>query len=119
MDDVISRQAAIDAIERNAYRHTYLDQIIDIISDLPSAQPEPIKIELTPDELERLRKTMADAPIMVLPSAERKTGRWIVTPSPDTYHCGLVKCPYCQEELIAEPTEYHYCPNCGAEMSNP
>ena len=40
MDDLISRQAAIDAIKRNAYRHTYLDQIIDIVSELPPAQPE-------------------------------------------------------------------------------
>ena len=40
MDDLISRQAAIDAIERNAYRHTYIDQIVDIIKGLPSAQPE-------------------------------------------------------------------------------
>ena len=40
MSDLISRQAAIDAIERNAYRHTYIDQIVDIIKGLPSAQPE-------------------------------------------------------------------------------
>lgn len=37
MDGLISRQDAIDAIERNAYRHTYLNQIIDIIESLPSA----------------------------------------------------------------------------------
>lgn len=41
MNDLISRQMAIDAIERNAYRHTYIDQIVDIINALPSAQPEP------------------------------------------------------------------------------
>ena len=40
MNDLISRQAAIDAIERNAYRHTYIEQIVDIIKGLPSAQPE-------------------------------------------------------------------------------
>ena len=39
-EDAISRQAAIDAIERNAYRHTYIDQIVDIIKALPSAQSE-------------------------------------------------------------------------------
>ena len=39
-DDTISRQAAIDAIERNAYRYTYIDQIVDIIKGLPSTQPE-------------------------------------------------------------------------------
>jgi len=40
MSDLISRQAAIDVIERNAYRHTYIDQIVDIIKGLPPAQPE-------------------------------------------------------------------------------
>ena len=42
MDDLISRRVAINAIEKKAYRHTYLDQIIDIVSELPSAQPEPL-----------------------------------------------------------------------------
>lgn len=39
-EDTISRQAAIDAIERNAYRHTYIEQIVGIINALPSAQPD-------------------------------------------------------------------------------
>lgn len=43
MSDLISRQAAIDAIERNAYRHTYIEQIVDIIKGLPSAQSEIIR----------------------------------------------------------------------------
>lgn len=38
MSDLIDRQAAIDVIEKGAYRHTYLDQIVDIIRDLPSVQ---------------------------------------------------------------------------------
>lgn len=38
--DTIYRQAAIDALESKTYRHTYLDQIVGIIKDLPSAQPE-------------------------------------------------------------------------------
>ena len=39
MSDLISREAAIKAIERNAYRHTYIDQILDIIKSMPSAHP--------------------------------------------------------------------------------
>lgn len=42
-NDYISRQDAIDAIERNAYRHTYIEQIIDIIKELPSAEPEIVR----------------------------------------------------------------------------
>ena len=45
MKDLIERQAAIDAIERNAYRHTYIDQIVGIINELPSAQPDGIPLE--------------------------------------------------------------------------
>lgn len=55
MSDLIDRQAAIDEIERNAYRHTYLDQIMHIINCVPSAEsrwipvterlPEPNEIE--------------------------------------------------------------------------
>ena len=40
MSDLISRQDAIDALDRDAYRHTYLDQIIEVIKNVPSAQPE-------------------------------------------------------------------------------
>lgn len=41
--DLIDRQAAIDAIEKKAYRHTYIEQIIDIINNLPSVQPEIVR----------------------------------------------------------------------------
>lgn len=40
MSDLIDRQTVIEAIERDAYRHTYLDQILDIIKSMPSVQPE-------------------------------------------------------------------------------
>lgn len=112
MNDLISRQAAID-IERNATvdtnpshfeAHQKFTQFMDDaeissfgrwqwsngfntaltavgidLKKLPSAQPEPIKInidpELTKDDYEKLRKDLADAPIVLLP--ECKTGRWI------------------------------------------
>lgn len=49
-DDLISRQAALEAIEQNAYRHTYLEQITDIIAKLPTAQPERKRGEWLMDE---------------------------------------------------------------------
>ena len=52
MDDLISRQATIDDIEKNAYRHTYLEQIIDIVSALPSAQQWIPCSERVPEENE-------------------------------------------------------------------
>ena len=53
-DVVIYKQAAIDAIERNAYRHTYIDQIVGIINELPSAQPDGIPLEWIDKHLEWL-----------------------------------------------------------------
>ena len=47
---------------------------------------------------------------------ERKRGKWIVYKAPDKQHCGLMKCPFCGEDMIAEADEYNYCPNCGAQM---
>ena len=68
MSDLISRQAAIEAIERNAYRHTYLDQIINNISNLPSAEVTLCHLD-SPCEYQN-----AD---IAMPSAEKvKRGRW-------------------------------------------
>lgn len=47
---------------------------------------------------------------------ERKRGKWIVYKAPDKQHCGLIKCPFCGEDMIAEADEYNFCPNCGAQM---
>lgn len=85
MDDLISRRAAIDAVERKTYRHTYLDQIIDILNDLPSAQPE------------------------------RKTGKWERIPFSfsDGYRCSVCGqkslekywhfCPKCGAQMLDVP----------------
>lgn len=48
MDDLISRQAAIDAVEKEsqvdgAYGYMDTKSIIDLLCDLPSAQPEIIR----------------------------------------------------------------------------
>ena len=55
---------------------------------------------------------VCDAPTI----EQRKTGKWIVYKAPDKYHCGLCKCPFCGEGMIAESDEYNFCPNCGARM---
>ena len=54
MKDLIERQAAIAAMQRNAYRHTYIDQIVGIINELPSAQPDGIPLEWIDKHLEWL-----------------------------------------------------------------
>lgn len=77
MDDLISRQAAIDWL-----KNEWDGMVISVfkgIENLPSAQPEPITVnidhELTQEEYEKLRKDMANAPIMLLPAAQSEQ-RW-------------------------------------------
>lgn len=98
--DAIDRRAVIAKIEE----HTRLAQ-------------EPYMLS----EFERGLNWGLDTTISILlnaPSAEpeRKRGEWIVYKAPDKQHCGLVECPFCGEDMIAEADEYNYCPNCGADM---
>lgn len=114
MSDLIDRQAAIDALWKALYEYEdKTEKQFQESEDLDVGDWIGHRIFVqNMNDIDRQT-------ILNLPSAEpqeRKTGRWIVFPAPDEQHCGLVECPYCQEELIAEPTEYHYCPNCGAKM---
>lgn len=79
-DDLISRKAAIKAIENlqdcyNGFSDTYDKAcIIGALEEVPSAQPEPIKVsvdrEMTEEELKELKKKIADSPVVLLPSAQ-------------------------------------------------
>lgn len=99
MNDVISKQAAIDAIEEYAdrlqmvdwkenpgvpYKAYALNWCINTIRDLPPAQPEP------------------------------KTGRWL-----DTYNDGDWHCSECGAIVEKDEQIRHYwqrCYHCGARM---
>ena len=93
MSDTISRQAAIDALEKS--KKTYFDRTViigkmqDIVNNLPSAEPE------------------------------RKKGKWIrITQGamPEQYIC-----PFCHRTVEVYDVEkllsirYPYC-HCGADM---
>ena len=104
MDDLISRQAAIDALAKNMPSLTtpdgcgqfdhdiyvtdeaYVD-CMQIIHDMPSAQPE------------------------------RKKGKWHRRFYPQIE---MMVCSECQEEFSYDAEtgirDYNYCPNCGADM---
>ena len=86
MDDLISRQAAIDAINSHFGFNTeeeYGSAVQEVINGLPPAQPE------------------------------RKKGKWInrslniLYPEWERYTCSV-----CGEHS----NRYDYCPNCGAKM---
>lgn len=94
MSDLISRQSAIEALKRaealtRAFGYHF---VIDTIRELPSAQPE------------------------------RKKGKWIYGEDEygiDGYHCD--KCGFFvpwdyTHKFIDFIKDYHFCPNCGADM---
>lgn len=108
-------QRYIDSDKVNAA----LDRIRDEVwlHDIPSPTvPEYIEHHETMQRLmivvDKERERLNDAADV----ATARHGRWVVYKAPDAYHCGLVKCPFCGEEMIAESDEYNYCPNCGAKM---
>lgn len=90
MEDLISRQAAIDALAD--YIHN-VDRVIGTG-------------HLSADDC----KDAAISVLADLPSAERPMGEWLAR------DCvfGVVYCSECGYELRQNDT--NYCPNCGADM---
>ena len=98
MDDLISRQAAIDALiaEGRNVDSRYLESeriihesdAVEVISMLPSAQPE------------------------------RKMGEWEhLWDAPDgTYIGRCAKCGFVHVFIDGNDAQYKYCPNCGTDM---
>lgn len=152
-DDCIRRQDAIETckaeflntdVQRQTETQTLADQSfargwnacnrqwMGELSQLPSAQPEPITVnidhELTQDEYEKLRKDMANAPIMLLPSVqpEQRKGEWLKA---GVWHGNQMwTCSECEiDEVVPTATnfstgiaypQWSFCPNCGADMRN-
>ena len=136
-DDVISRQAAIEALgeqplawEQGEYEEglqTQWESDVEAIKNLPPAQPEPHYDEWCTDckeyDKERhccprwnkvIRQALADA----LP--EQRTGKWIPSDSQCGIRCSACGAPvddFCHSidyiDLVYEP---NFCPNCGAKM---
>jgi PHP family Zn ribbon phosphoesterase len=91
MDDLIRRQDAIDAIRAFYDEYIVYDNgksIEDLISELPSAQPE------------------------------RKRGKWVLHPEVRNIYGGIyIECSECHTKYVVQYVEDEkYCRNCGAEM---
>ena len=129
--DTIYRQEAIDAIERTDWYHQNsngemvlganssvhqpwykADEILTVIENLPSAQPE-ITLESAIDYLHSIG-WMQEHDRVLTESAqpERKTGEWIETKH-DLYDYFI--CSECCAGFT-DGFQYRYCPNCGADM---
>ena len=119
--DMISRQAAIDAVKHAWAKGLEPTQFIE---DLPSAQPEPLKITIdhapTPDELERLKQAMRNTPIMLFPSAqpercedcENFSKTRLLIPQPDIIRCR--DCKYGEQD----DDGWWYCRDTGYSMGD-
>ena len=95
MDDLISRQAAIDAFDTEG-------------NELIVAGKE------NADAVEKYLKTVMER-IEQLPSAEPGSGKWI-----DANICGelpVIVCDQCHTFFPIAFGDFHnFCPNCGAKM---
>ncbi len=135
MDDLISRQAAIDYLMTNM---NWYDEdgyesdddykrecITELINGVPSAEPNKhlwfmigetlvseSKRHITAEQaVEKIRQYMQEARV---PSAERKTGKWI--PMDDTDFGVYFNCSVCDYQISDRYGKYNFCPNCGAKM---
>ena len=130
MNDLISRQAAIDSIEKHLrfgdelYPLTDTDKVLNhafsiaasCVYNLPSAQQD--CTECAEYDHERhycqkycdvIRRTLGEA------KPERKTGKWIVVDD----GCISGKCSVCGWEAHMYEDDVvgmDYCPNCGARL---
>lgn len=129
MDDLISRRAAIQLINKKAWlTRATKAQLIVGIAQLPSADPGldewctdcneyDQKRHCCPRWNRVIRETLNDMP-------EQKTGTWIYCEDMcgvDGYRCD--KCGFhvpwdYTHKFIDFINDYHFCPNCGARMEN-
>ena len=112
MDDLIDRQAAIDALRTcydtetvtytNGNEYIDYDQALDLLNSLPTVQPEP-SIPLS-----WIEKPVIHAHWI---SCENETGE-----GSNTYKCSA--CGEIQMIISGTPKEngWKYCPHCGAKM---
>ena len=96
-------------------------KIVDHIEEMPSAQPEPLKITIDhappADELERIKQAMRNTPVLLFPSAqsERKTGKWVRDPKSNRWRCSEC-CSFALRTDYREECLSDYCSACGAYM---
>ena len=118
MDDLISRQAAIEMFHRVAnigWNHGIETTVADafkeaaeMVENLPDAVPSVVTMKLEMDK-DRLKKAMEGAELTLV--AEPRKGKW-------EEYCGDLLCDQCGNvvEIYGNKGKWNYCPNCGAKM---
>ena len=103
-DDCISRQAAIEAVEKAVFKGVAKSAI----ESLPPVEPPKkvvaqIKVDI--DELvERIKEEY---------EITDKVGEWIEHDPKTKGLAKIYECPFCGDEVVGEKT--NFCPNCGAK----
>ena len=129
MDELIDRQAAIDALQKEINKGIPpFDDVMgsircgvrlarNIIEDLPSVQPKErciAKITLSEEDLEKIAKEQVEEIKELLP----QKGEWIW--DDDTfdlekeYICGECRCYALKKD--GNQIRSNFCPNCGCRM---
>ena len=98
MDDLISRQAAIDAITKYCLKYDLRELLADI-ECLPTADLSEYSDKLWKTAYERGKA-----------EAHPKKGKWV--PLTD----GWAVCSVCEHLERAAGLKWRFCPNCGARM---
>ena len=101
MDDLISRQAAVEYIKMQRWRRfdgmTIEQAMIKMIEEVPSVQPKLIKAKIgqeqTVDETESLKKMLLGEPIVLLPSVQPE-----IIPLPSEQP-EIIRCKDCKHYL--------------------
>lgn len=123
MSDLVSRQAAIKAIDDlpncyNGYSDTYdKAYIIGTLEEVPSVEPKKVVKDycrprnlmvVAAEDFHRLVEQM----LQTIDVPDRKFGEWIEEPN-----CWY-RCSNCGQHYpsIRGYMDYKYCPNCGAKM---
>ena len=104
MDDLISRQAAIDALER------IFNQCEEIEAHLPDGDPDKPGYKMFPDYMTVWKY------LHQLPSAERR-GRWEMKEDPYGFFDTIPVCSACGCTPKYR-VKSAYCPYCGTQMKD-
>ena len=125
MDDLISRQAAINrAVTITMFGRDIRVVGVSELESLPSAQPDLNEWCMDCKEYDKeryscprfnrvIREALKDA------KPERKTGKWISTDDGwdgEYFVCSVCGCPWTLIEGSPEDNGMNFCPNCGAYM---
>lgn len=116
MDDLISRQAAIEEKKRCESADSYdfnngLIRAMNAIADIPSAQPRTkciAEIKISKEDLDELVAEKVEEIKAAQP--ERKRGEW--KDRGEDYMIRWI----CSECGRKETHVYNFCPDCGADM---